>query len=180
METQETQFLNPENIIKQIDLAPGAQIGDLGCGTGYMSFAASHIIGEKGKIYAVDVQQSVLEQVKKQAQMENLANIETIWSDLEALGATDIAEHSLDMVFLVNVLFLINDKASVVKEAKRLLKETGKILIVEWKKGDMHMGPPTDKRLDLANIRQITQEQGLKEEKEINAGKYHFGVIFKV
>ena len=95
------------------------------------------------------------------------------------LGAADIAEHSLDMVFLVNTLFLINDKNAVMQEAKRLLKKTGKILIVEWKPGDMAMGPPKDKRLDLANIRQIAQTAGLQEEKEIIAGKYHFGILFK-
>ncbi|MBU2575651.1 methyltransferase domain-containing protein [Patescibacteria group bacterium] len=179
MEDKETQFLNPDEIIKQINLKPGDQVGDLGCGTGYMSFAGSRVVGEKGRIFAVDVQKYVLEQVKKEAQMENLANIQTIWSDLEMLGATDITEHSLDMVFLVNILFQVQNKQVVFTEAKRLLKQAGKILVVDWKPGNMSIGPNADKRVDLANIRQIAQASALSEEKEINAGKYHFGVLFK-
>jgi len=179
MEDKETQFLNPDEIIKQIGLKPGAQVGDLGCGTGYMSFAGSRFIGEKGRIFAVDVQKYVLEQVKKEAQMENLANITTIWSDLEIAGATDVAEHSLDMVFFVNVLFQVQNKQAIFTEAKRLLKQDGKVLVVEWKPGDMSIGPDADKRVDLANIRQIAQTSALSEEKEINAGKYHFGILFK-
>ena len=180
MQTQETQFLNPQSIIKQIRLEPGMQVADLGCGTGYMSFAASRVVDEKGKVYAVDVQKNVLGQVKKEIQVENIKNIETIWSDVESLGATDIADQSLDMVFLVNILFLVNDKKSPFAEAKRLLKPNGKLLVVEWKKGNTSIGPSADKRIDLANIKQIAQEAGFSEEKEINSGTYHFGILFKI
>jgi len=179
MEVQNSKFLNPEEIIKQIDLKQGDQVGDLGCGTGYMSFSASRSVGEKGRIFAVDIQKYVLEQIKKEAQMENIQNIQTVWSDLETQGATDIAQNSLDVVFLVNTLFLVNDKKAVLEESKRILKQAGKILIVDWKPGNTSIGPSADKRVDLANIRQIAQELGFIEEKEINAGKYHFGILFK-
>ena len=86
MQDQNSQFLNPAQIIKQIDLEPGAQVGDLGCGTGYMSFAASSVIGEKGQIYAVDIQKPVLSQVQKEVQVEDIqiyAQFGLIWKCLE-------------------------------------------------------------------------------------------------
>ncbi len=179
MQDQVSQFLNPELILKQIDILPGSKVGDLGCGSGYMSFAASRAVGERGKVFAVDVQKQILEQVKKEAQSEGLDNIEVIWSDLETIGATKIANQLLDVVILTNTLFLVQDKTSVVGEAKRLLKTGGKLLIVEWRPGNMNIGPPSDKRISLDEIKQITSQQGFSQEKEVDAGKYHFGTLFK-
>ncbi len=178
MEDQSTQFLNPSHILSQINIEAGSYIGDLGCGTGYMSFAAARIIGEKGMVFAVDVQKSVLEQVKREAKLEGINNIETIWSDIESVGATRIAEQSLDVVLLVNTLFLVKDKNSVVLEAKRLIKQGGRLLVVEWLPGDSSIGPPSEKRVNLASIKEIVENQDFKYANEILAGKYHFGVIF--
>jgi ubiquinone/menaquinone biosynthesis C-methylase UbiE len=179
MPDQSTQFLNPENILNQVDIQAGMQVGDLGCGTGYISFALARKIGEKGKVYAVDIQKEVLEQVKKEALIQNIANITTIWSDLEIIGAAKIPNNVLDKVFLVNVMFQIQDKRAVFAEAKRTLKQDGNVVLVDWKPGDTSIGPHKDTRLDLANIKQTAQEAGLIAVKEINAGKYHFGVVFK-
>lgn len=179
MQNQDTHFLNPDHILSQIEIKAGDQIGDLGCGTGYMSFAASRVAGEKGKIFAVDVQKSVLEQVKKEAQVENIKNIETIWSDLEMSGAINIAQNSLDMVFLVNVLFQIDKKEAVFSEAKRLIKQGGSLLVVEWNPGDMAIGPQSDKRISHETVIQLASSANFSQNKDIDAGRYHYGVLFK-
>jgi ubiquinone/menaquinone biosynthesis C-methylase UbiE len=180
MPEQDSHFLNPENILKNIELNPGMHVGDLGCGTGYMSFAASKFVGQQGGIYAVDVQKAVLEQVEREARAENINTIHTVWSDLEMVGATKIPEHSLDVVFLINVLFQINEKKSIFNEAKRLLKESGTLLLVDWKAGTMAIGPPADKRVDLASVSQVATEVGFSKAKDIDAGTYHFGAVYKV
>ena len=82
------------------------------------------------------------------------------------------------MVFLVNLLFQINDKNAIFAEAKRILKQGSRILVIDWKKGNTNIGPNQDKRVDLASIKQIAQEFRFSEEKEIDAGKYHFGILF--
>jgi len=179
MEDQKSQFLNPNVILNQLDIQQGMQIGDLGCGAGYISLALAKEVGEKGKVYAVDIQKNVLDQVKKEAQAQNIDNLVTIWSDLEIIGAAKIKNDILDKVFLANVLFQVEDKRAVFAEAKRMLKQDGNLILVDWKQGDMAIGPSTGKRLDLANIKQLAQENGLIVEKDIDAGKYHFGIVFK-
>jgi ubiquinone/menaquinone biosynthesis C-methylase UbiE len=179
MEDQKSQFLNPSFIINQVDVNQGMQVGDLGCGSGYISFALASTVGEKGKVYSVDIQKGVLDQVKKEAQAKGLDNLVTIWSDLEVIGAAKIQNNVLDKVFLANILFQVEDKRAIFAEAKRMLKPEGNLIVVDWKKGDTAIGPHQEKRLDLANITQLAQESGLIEVKQIDAGKYHFGIVFK-
>ena len=179
MVPQEAKFIKPETILKQIGLQAGMQVADLGCGLGYFALPAARLVGSRGKVYAVDVQKSALAQVRKEAQSQNIAGLEMIWSDIEVPGATKIPSHSLDMVFLINTLFQAQNKRAVIGESKRLLKPDGLFLLIDWQPGDMAMGPTVDKRLDLANIRQIMKESGFVEEKSIMAGSHHFGLLFK-
>jgi len=178
MQQSKTQFLKPDFLLTQFDVQPGMHVGDLGCGTGYMSFGAARAVGPKGLVYAVDVQKAVLEQVKREAQAEYLSNITTIWSDLELVGATKIPQASLDVVLLVNMLFQVNNKTAVFKEANRLLKPSGRLLVVDWKPGNATIGPPPEARLDPQDVQSIAASAGFVQSSVINAGQYHFGTIF--
>lgn len=179
MGQSDSQFIKPETILKQIGLQAGMQVADLGCGTGYFSLPAARLVGSRGKVYAIDVQKSALAQLRKEAQSRGVVGLEMVWSDVEVPGATKIAAHSLDMAFLINTLFQAQNKRAVIGEAKRLLKPDSYLLLIDWQPGDAAMGPRIDKRLDLASIRQIMKESGFVEEKSIDAGSHHFGLLFK-
>ena len=176
---QTALFLKPEEILKQIGIRRGMQVADLGCGTGYMSFIVARMIGDKGRVYAVDVQKVVLEQVLREARAENILNLETVWSDLEIIGATRVPAGAMDLVLLVNVLFQIADQGPVFGEARRLLKPGGLCLVVDWLPGDSSIGPPPEKRLTEEIISKQAAEAGFSEPRPINAGQYHFGLLFK-
>ncbi len=82
-------------------------VGDLGCGNlGYFSVPAAKIVGQNGVVYAVDILKSVLQSVENIARQEGLDNIKTVWSNLEVVGATKITPASLDLIMVVNMLFL--------------------------------------------------------------------------
>jgi len=179
MAETDTQFIRPELILQQVGLQPGMQVADLGCGLGYFALLAAKITGGRGKVYAVDVQKSVLEQVKKEAQVQNVIGIETVWSDIETVGATKIAAHTLDMVFLINTLFQVKHKEAVFAEARRLMKPGGFLLVVDWSPGDTAMGPPVESRLDLGKIKAMANAAGLVFQKDITAGSHHFGLLFQ-
>lgn len=179
MTTPESQFIKPEAILQQIGLQPGMQVADLGCGSGYFALLAAKITSVRGKVYAVDVQKSSLEQVKKEARLQNIVGIETVWSDIETVGAAKIAPHSLDMVFIINTLFQISRKEAVLAEARRLMKPGGFLLIVDWLAGDTAMGPPAASRLDLAKTKALASSAGFVFQKDIDAGSHHFGMLFQ-
>ncbi len=171
-------FLRPVDILKQITVQAGMRVADLGCGTGYMSFEAGRMVGEKGVVYAVDVQKDVLAQVDKEARLEGLQNVQTIWSDLEIVGATKIETGTIDIAMMVNVLFQVPDKKSVFGEARRLLKPNGTLLFVDWKPGTEAIGPSAESRITAETMRALAQETGFTGEKAIDAGTHHYGLAY--
>lgn len=172
-------LLDPYHVLNQIGLGQGMKIADLGCGAaGHFVIPAGKIVGDSGKVYAVDLLKSVLDAVESRAKMEEVSNIETVWSNLEIYGATDIPAGSLDFALLANTLFQIQKKNEVFREAVRLVKKGGKVVVVEWGLGEAPLGPPPANRLSEDAVRAMARENGLTEVKEFKAGPYHYGLVF--
>ncbi len=174
-----TQLLDSRQILNETGLSYGDKVGDLGCGPkAYFTFQASKMVGEKGIVYAVDVLKEVLSSVESHLKTQGINNVRTVWSNLEAYGATNISESSLDLTMLVNVLFQADDVAQMIKEAIRLTKSDGKVLIVDWKSGGSPLGPDSSRRVDVPKIKEYADAYGLKLLKEFEAGPYHFALLF--
>lgn len=172
-------LLDPYHILNEIGLGQGMKLADLGCGAaGHFVIPAGKIVGESGIIYAVDLLKTVLDAVKSRAKMEGVGNIETVWSNLEIYGATDIPAGSLDIVLLANTLFQIKKREEVFREAVRLAKPGGKVAVVEWGLGEAPLGPPPAERLSKDTVRAMARNNGLAEVKEFKAGPYHYGLVF--
>ncbi|NQU83923.1 MAG: class I SAM-dependent methyltransferase [Parcubacteria group bacterium] len=170
-----TKLLNPLEILKNVGVQEGMIITDLGCGTmGHFVFPASHLVGEKGIVYAVDILKPALAGVESRAKMEGATNVKTIWSDIEILGGTKIKDGTVNITFVINV----GAGSEMLKEAVRLTKKGGKILVIDWGKGASPLGPPPEKRPDTEKIKTDAKGLGLSLEKEFKAGPYHFGMTF--
>jgi len=168
------ELLNPREILETAGLKEGMVAIDMGCGTqGHFVFAAARIVGDKGKVYGVDILKSALSGVESQAKLQGAKNVKTIWSDIEVYGATKIFGGA-DMVMLINNL----PKEAMMREALRLVKPGGKLLAVDWKTSAAPFGPPSKDRIPPEVIKGLAGNLGLKLEKEWNAGKYHFGLVF--
>ena len=169
-------FLHPEEIIKQFNINKNAQIADFGCGSGYFSIPLAKV-AEEGKVYALDVLKEVLESVSSRMKFEGIFNIETRRCNLEIPNDSKLEDNSIDFVFLINILFQINNMDGIIKEAKRVLKMNGKIIIIDWKK-DQPVGPPSHMTILLESVKKSVLEHNLKFEKEFLVDKYHWGIMF--
>lgn len=175
------QLLNPIFLLKKIGLTEGMRIADLGCGTvGHFVIPAAHLVGDKGKVYGVDILKSALEGVSSRAKLEGLYNVETVWSDLEVYGGANIKAASLDIILLINILFQTKRHSEILREAVRLLKNFGKILVVDWKANKIpSFGPSSEHRIDKEKIIADVDRLGLRVIEEFEAGPYHLGIILK-
>jgi len=174
-----TGLLNIDLILEKAKIKEGDAVGDLGCGkNGYFAFLAADHVGHRGLVYAVDVLKHNLELIAAEAKERHLSQIKTVWSDIELWQATDIEPNSLDTVFLVNVLHESGKPTDILKEGARLLKKSGRLVVVDWKKVASPFGPEQKLRLDPDLIINFANKVGLVKEEEFAAGKYHFGVIF--
>ncbi len=145
---------------------------DFGSGSGGWAIPLAKIL-EEGKVFAIDVLEEPLSALHTKAEIEKLFNIETIESNVEK--GTRLMKESCDLVLMTNLLFEVENKKSLLEEGKRVLKSGGKILIIDWKK-DVSFGPK-GKEVLPGEIKNIAQEVGLKLEREVEAGLYHWGLI---
>lgn len=121
----------PDQIIETIGLKPGQAIADIGAGGGYFALRFAEIVGEKGKVYAVDADPRFLEFIKNSAKEKGLGNVLT----LLAKDELDLPEEGLDFIFMRNVTHHIPNRVKYFKDLKRFLKPYGKVIIIEYGKG---------------------------------------------
>jgi len=121
----------PNQIIETIGLKSGQVITDIGSGGGYFTLRFAEIVGEEGKVYAVDTDEKLLEFVNNNAKQKGLNNIITVLTK----DKLELPKESLDFVFMRNVTHHISNRVSYFKDLKKFLKPYGKVVIIEYKKG---------------------------------------------
>lgn len=172
-------FSDPEENVKNFGLMPGMLVADIGAGSGFYSFAAGKMLGEKGRVYAVDVQKDLLAKIKNEAAQRHLGNIETVWGDIEKEGGTQLRDNSLDAAFVANVLFQVKEKKGLVKEVKRILKSKGRVLVVDWTASFGGMGPTGEDVITSEQAQDLFSDVGFIFERRMPAGAHHYGLIFQ-
>lgn len=168
-------FINPEKILEQIDLKEVQIAAEFGCGSGGFTIPLAKEL-KAARIYALDIQEEALSALKGRKEMEGLFNVETRRCDLEAPEGSTLPRDSLDLVLIPDVLFQVDDKVQLLKEAKRVLKTGGKILIIDWLP-ETSLSPKNGCILP-EDLKKIAQTLNLKLEKKLEAGKYHYGLVF--
>jgi len=169
------QWQNPSSILQQIGLRKNDVVVDLGCGTGFFARPAAMQVGSEGKVYAVDVSLQMLTECRRLADLQGISNLTTVLSEEANIPLLD---GLADWVLIVNVLHEAENKLAFLKEASRLLKATGNLAIIDWKKQQTaEIGPPVTERLDMQDVLTLVSQVGLKPTPYPNLGMYHYGVI---
>ena len=172
-------FMNPDVIVVGLGLKEGMQVADFGCGAGYFTILIANQVGRTGKVKALDVQEAPLDSVRIKAKAAGIQNVETIRANLEVIGSSGISDSTQDLVLLANILFQSSKKELIIKEAVRILKKGGALVIIDWKKSMGGFGPPDELRTDEEKMKELVQAEGLSLASNIDAGQFHFGLIFK-
>ncbi len=176
-EIKKSSLFDISAILAKIDIGERQHVAELGCGNfGFFVFPMARLVGKEGRVYAVDILKTTLADITNEAKKANLTQVVPVWSDLEVFKATKIESSSLDSALLVNVLHQSEKKVEILREAIRLLKRNGKLMIVEWKITDSPLGPPPDKRVNLTSLKNVVSKIGLEIVEEFPAGPYHFGL----
>ncbi len=144
--------LPPEEILKLLDVADGMEIADVGCGPGYFTLPVAHMT--KGTVYAVDVSPEMLNILHERAEQAGLSNISLVESPAERIALPD---DSVDRIICSLVLHEVDDLTQTLSEFKRILRADGKVLLIEWEKKPMDMGPSLEERIEPDELlREVT------------------------
>lgn len=170
-------FIKPESVIQKIGMEAGSVVADFGCGGGYFSLPIARKIGENGIVYALDILPQSLEMVEGYAKTNGLTNIITKRANLEKDGGSKLQDGSCDWVIMKDMLFQNKDKEMIIKEACRILKAGGKILLIEWDRNNSSIGPAIGLRIPKEALMEIIQNTGMGVLQEIPISDFHYGLI---
>lgn len=169
-------FLNPNEILGQIQIRKDMVAAEFGSGSGLFSILLAKKL-ERGKVYAIDIQEAPISALKSRASLENVLNIQIIRSDLEKPNGSTLPDDFLDLVLIPNLLFQVGNKNAILLEANRVLKREGVLVVIDWLP-EASQGPEKG-RISPQEVKKIVKEMGLKVRKEFKAGVYHWGLIFE-
>ena len=153
-------MFDADAFLKQAGLLPGMTTADIGCGTGFFTFAASRIAGENGLVYALDVQPEMLEELRRRIDDSGAQNIRALLTEEDDLPLPDAC---IQIAWMAFVLHEVEDPLPFLKEAGRILIDGGRICILEWKKVKTGKGPALDVRLSEREAEELLQRGGFGE-----------------
>lgn len=122
-------FHKPDDIFRGM-IVPGQTTMDIGCGMGYFTLAMARLVGPEGRVIAVDLQEQMLQRVKKRAEQAGLGSrIRLHQCGPDSLGIQDAA----DFVLAFWMVHEVRDRAHFLQEVRGLLKPQALFLVVEPK-----------------------------------------------
>lgn len=167
---------HPEISLESIGLRSGMTFMDIGCGYGFFSLKAASVVGETGKVYAIDIDASSIDRLKRKASEKGLKNIHT---EVGPAEETVFCDECADIIFYSIVLHDFRDPAKVLHNAKRMIKPDGKIVNLDWKKKFMPLGPPLKIRFSEEQAANLMKQAGFTIESVRSLESNFYMVIAK-
>jgi len=168
-------FLKPDEALNELNLKEHMLGAEFGCGSAVLTIALAKKLN-KGRVYALDIQEEKLSALKGKLSQEKISNVYTILCDLERSNASGLNNDFLDIVLMPNILFQSENRYAIMDEAERILKPGGQLLLIDWLKKS-----PFNQKESLVTpeeVKKIAETLSLSLKKEFAAGDYHYGLLF--
>jgi ubiquinone/menaquinone biosynthesis C-methylase UbiE len=161
-------FITRDRLHEALQPMPGETVLEVGPGTGYYTLEVARRLSADGVLHILDVQQEMLDHTMRRARDDALTNVAPRLGDAEALPYEDAA---FDAAFLVTVLGEVRDQDAALRELRRVLEPSGRLVVGELF-GDPHM-------VGEATLRRRATAAGLRFERRIGPRWGYFAVLRK-
>ena len=156
--SERRRTLDPFRVLSLIPIQVHHQIADVGCGPGFFTIPLAKYVFD-GKVFALDIQQEMLDSTQEAVKAENLSNVVVMRSGEKKLPLED---DSLDGALVAFVLQEADGPRALLQEVKRCLRKSGWLAILEWYKRETEDGPPLSRRIDVDKMQAMTDKLGLR------------------
>ena len=173
-------FTKPEQNISEMHIGEGMVVADFGTGGGAYILPLLERVGTFGEVFAVDVQAVKLSRILNEAKRYGHKNLSVIHSDLESTAGSHLKDRYCDRVIISNLFHKVEDKDAVIIEARRVLKKTGMLIVIDWMDSFNLIGPHKDSIFSKEKAIERAEKAGFVLFKEFNAGDHHYGLVFKL
>jgi len=139
-------------MVKQLKVQPGQTVCDLGAGNGFYTLWLAKLVGEKGRVLAVDIQPEMLEVLTNKMAALQIHNVRPI---LGTITDPRLPPRSVDLILMVDVYHEFDHPFEMVQAMSRALKPRGRIVFVEFRR--------EDPKVPIKDVHKMTEAQVRKE-----------------
>ena len=142
----------PAKLLPLLKLKEGDAVADIGAGSGFYTFRLSPLVGEKGKIYAVDIQKEMLDLIKQRAKAKQITNVEPV---MGKISDPKLPDSAIDLILMVDVYHEFSHPFEMTEAMVKSLKPGGRIVFVEFRL--------EDETVPIKLVHKMSEKQVIKE-----------------
>jgi ubiquinone/menaquinone biosynthesis C-methylase UbiE len=166
----------PKRLLKMLDVKAGMVVADIGAGSGYHSFRLSEKVGDKGKVLAVDIQEEMLDIIRKRMKKDKIENIEPV------LGTEidpKLPAGGVDLILMVDVYHEFAFPYEMTQALSKALKPGGRLVFVEFRREDEKVPILLAHKMTVKQVRAEMKPHPLKHVKTIESLPWQHVIIFE-
>ena len=166
----------PDELLKILAFKPGESVADVGAGSGYLSAPIARLVGTNGIVFAVEIQQEMLDLLISKMGSQGIANIKPV---LGTISDTKLPKEAVDTVLMVDVYHEFSHPYEMMRSICSSLKNNGRVVFVEYRAEDPEVPIKAVHKMSVAQVRKEAENLPLKWEKTIeNLPRQHI-IIFR-
>ena len=167
----------PDQLVELLQLQPGMTVADIGAGTGYISWRMAQKVGSQGKVYAVEIQQEMLDLLAKQMKSRGVENVEGV---LGTIQHANLQPNSIDLAIMVDVYHEFSHPNEMMLSIVNALKPGGRVAFVEYRAEDPDVPIKRVHKMSEGQVKREAEAAGLVWEKTIgNLPRQHLIIARK-
>lgn len=167
------QWQKPREIVDPMAIEEGMTVADIGAGTGYFLPYLSQAVGTTGKVFAVDIERTMLDFIERSSREKGLTNIVTHQAEETRTG---LERGSVDRILIVNTWHHIPARRDYAKHLFELVRSGGNVWVVDFLK-DAPNGPPPEYRIPPEVVVDELEAGGFRAEVHPLALDRHYVVV---
>lgn len=165
-----------ERMFQELKLKPGQVVCDLGCGNGYHTFSMAEAVGEKGRVYAVDIQPEMLKMLVDRAEKRGIKNMMPV---LGSLWNPKLPENSQDLILLVDVYHEFSHPQQMLAGIRKSLKPEGELVLVEYRAEDGQVPIKPEHKMSRDQILKEMRANGFEEHRHFDELPWQHMMFFR-
>lgn len=172
-------FMDPLHTLSACNLQTTDIVADFGAGSGFVAYAAARLVPH-GQVFAIEINRDIIARLTREVAERRIKNVIPLWGDIEVPGGTQLKDESVDFVILSNIFFQLEDKQGCLLEVYRILRQEGRVLLVDWSESFAGMGPMPHQVFTKQMAEDLlSRSRFTKLSDSIPAGEHHYGILFK-
>ncbi len=164
-------------LMRALQIRRGATVADVGSGTGYFTWRLGEQVGPEGKVYAIDVKQSMLDLTRAAVAKRKLSNVEYV---LATDSSPRLPERSVDLVFIAYAYHEFGDPDAMMAGIRRALKPGGRVVILEYAKESKIAPASPLHKMSFEEIRREIEPMGFVVDQLLDFLPVQHGVVFTI